>query len=305
MFIAGFAVADLLQRVRERLLAMERVPQHERDRLLVALVDTNWNMSKATQKLQRWPAVRSALLPSAQRLPAVRSREWNRSSLLAPAFRFLGDAPFLLRPLLSGEAFRIISPPQEDLVRRELAEAIENVFETFARTCGATREKPLEIRLARGFQRGSPRHGEGPALEILAVGGKALRAWREEWDKAMEAAEQISNADEKDQATASEQKRNLGFALYKALQKHGDWRENRGGWHPIAASRSCSVRGPQRKGRGRRCKGAKQPENSDKDYCIYHVPHGDYTYSDSDIQTSGFTAWWKEIADDPRSYQGL
>ena len=190
-------------------------------------------------------------------------------------------------------------------MRRELAEAIENVFETFARTCGATREKPLEIRLARGFQRGSPRHGEGPALEILAVGGKALRAWREEWDKAMEAAEQISNADEKDQATASEQKRNLGFALYKALQNHGDWRENRGGWHPIAASRSCSVRGPQRKGRGRRCKGAKQPENSDKDYCIYHVPHGDYTYSDSDIQTSGFTAWWKEIADDPRSYQGL
>ena len=75
MFIAGFVVADLLQRVRERLLAMERVPQHERDRLLVALVDTNWNMSKATQKLQRWPAVRSALLPSAQRLPAVRSRE--------------------------------------------------------------------------------------------------------------------------------------------------------------------------------------------------------------------------------------
>ena len=41
----------------------------------------------------------------------------------------------------------------------------------------------------------------------------------------MEAAEQISNADEKDQATASEQKRNLGFALYKASQNHGDWRE--------------------------------------------------------------------------------
>ena len=226
---------------------MERVPQHERDRLLVALVDTNWNMSKATQKLQRWPAVRSALLPSAQRLPAVRSREWNRSSLLAPAFQFLGDAPFLLRPLLSGEAFRIISPPQEDLVRRELAEAIENVFETFARTCGATREKPLEIRLARGFQRGSPRHGEGPALEILAVGGKALRAWREEWDKAMEAAEQISNADEKDQATASEQKRNLGFALYKALQNHGDWRENRGAG--ILSRRHAAVRSVDRNGR--------------------------------------------------------
>ena len=27
-------------------------------------------------------------------------------------------------------------------------------------------------------------------------------------------------------------------------------------------------------------KGAKQPENSDKEFCIYHTAHGDYTYSD-------------------------
>ena len=27
-------------------------------------------------------------------------------------------------------------------------------------------------------------------------------------------------------------------------------------------------------------KGAKQPENTDKDFCIYHATHGDYTYSD-------------------------
>jgi hypothetical protein len=27
-------------------------------------------------------------------------------------------------------------------------------------------------------------------------------------------------------------------------------------------------------------KGAKQPENTNKDYCVYHPAHGDYTYSD-------------------------
>ena len=136
-----------------------------------------------------------------------------------------------LRPVRSGEAFRIISPPQHGLVRPELAEAIENVFETFARTCGATPEKPLEIRLARGVQSGSPGHGEDRALDILAVGSKALRAWKQEWDRAMGAAEQISNADEKARAIATEQQRNLGFGLYKALQVHGGWRVNRGGWH--------------------------------------------------------------------------
>jgi DNA-binding NtrC family response regulator len=43
--------ADLPQHVRERLMAIERAPQSERDRLLAALAATNWNMSKAAQKL--------------------------------------------------------------------------------------------------------------------------------------------------------------------------------------------------------------------------------------------------------------
>lgn len=31
-------------------------------------------------------------------------------------------------------------------------------------------------------------------------------------------------------------------------------------------------------------KGAKQPENTDKDYCIYHATHGDYTYSEKWVE---------------------
>jgi hypothetical protein len=159
----------------------------------------------------------------------------HQTTRLRPVGRLVAIAPpqatATLRPVRSGEAFRIISLPRDGLVRPHLAAAVELVFETFARRCGATPEKPLEIRLARGFQSGSPGHGEGRALDIVAVGDKALRAWKHEWDQAMTAAEQISNADEKQQATASEQKRNLGFGLYKALQGHGGWRVNRGGWH--------------------------------------------------------------------------
>jgi hypothetical protein len=165
--------------------------------------------------------------------PPSRKQEMAR---LRPVGRLVAiaspRATTTLRPVRSGVAFRIVSPPQHGLVRPELAAAVEIVFETFARTCGATPEKPLEIRLARGFQSGSPGHGEGRALDIRAIGGKELRAWKQEWDQAMEAAEQISNADEKAQAIAAEQKRNLGFGLYRALQEHGGWRVNRAGWRP-------------------------------------------------------------------------
>jgi DNA-binding NtrC family response regulator len=44
---------DLPPHVRERLAALEQTPESERDRLLAALVATNWNMSKAAASL-RW-----------------------------------------------------------------------------------------------------------------------------------------------------------------------------------------------------------------------------------------------------------
>jgi hypothetical protein len=163
--------------------------------------------------------------------PTSRNQEMTR---LRPIGRLVAIAPpratATLRPVQSGEAFRIISPPGHGLVRPELAAAIEIVFETFARACGATPENPLEIRLARGFQSGSPGHGEGRALDIVAVGGKDWGIWKQEWDQAVEAAEKISDAGERDQALVAEQKRNLGFGLYKALQAHGGWRVNQTGW---------------------------------------------------------------------------
>jgi len=137
-----------------------------------------------------------------------------------------------LRPVLSGQAYRIASPPARGLVTLELAEALETVFERFARERGFTPEKPLEIHLSRGFKTGSPGHGEGRAADIATVAGKSLVAWKEEWDGAMATAEKLSDPQQRADAIAAEQKRNLGYGLYEALQAHGGWRVNPKGWRP-------------------------------------------------------------------------
>jgi hypothetical protein len=136
-----------------------------------------------------------------------------------------------LRPIGHGHAYAITSPPAQRLVRPELAEALETVFERLARERGFTPEKPLAIRLTRGFKAGSHGHGEGRAADIAAVGGKGLLVWKQEWDQAMAAADQLPD-EQRTEAVASEQKRNLGYALYKALQEHGGWRVNPQGWRP-------------------------------------------------------------------------
>ena len=137
-----------------------------------------------------------------------------------------------LRPVLSGQAYRITSPPVRGLVTPELAEALETIFERFAHERGFTQEKPLEVRLSRGFKAGSPGHGEGRAADIIAVAGKSLLEWKKEWDQAMAAAEKLTDPLQRGEAIAPELKRNLGYGMYKALQEHGGWRVNPNGWRP-------------------------------------------------------------------------
>lgn len=137
-----------------------------------------------------------------------------------------------LRPVRSGTAYRIGSPPARGLVTPELAEALETVAERFARERGFTRDKPLDLRLSRGFKAGSHGHGEGRAVDIVAVGGKSLLEWKQEWDRATTAAEPVSDQARRVSAMAAEQASNLGYGLYKALQEHGGWRVDPSGWRP-------------------------------------------------------------------------
>jgi hypothetical protein len=129
-----------------------------------------------------------------------------------------------LRPVQSGESYRITSPPARGLVRSELAQALETVFEQFAREHSSSRQQPLEISLSRGFKANSHGHKEGRAADIAAVGGKSLLQWKQEWERAMSGPGQQADV------PATEQRSNLGYALYKALQAHGGWRVNPGGW---------------------------------------------------------------------------
>jgi hypothetical protein len=136
-----------------------------------------------------------------------------------------------LRPVRSGGAYRIVSSAVRGLVTPELAEALETVFERFAHQAGFVPERPLEIRLGRGFQAGSHGHGEGRAVDIVAVGGKELRTWKAEWEAAAAAGNEPTDA-EPTAVVAEARKRSLGYALYQALQEYGGWRVNPGGWRP-------------------------------------------------------------------------
>jgi hypothetical protein len=137
-----------------------------------------------------------------------------------------------LRPVGSGNAYRITSPPARGVVAPELAEPLETVFQRFAQEHGFTSEKPLEIQLSRGFKAGSHGHGEGRAADIAAIDGKSLLQWKQEWDQAMADVEKLSDPQQQDEEIAVEQKRNLGYGLYKALQAHSGWRVDQHGWRP-------------------------------------------------------------------------
>lgn len=137
-----------------------------------------------------------------------------------------------LRPVQSGRAYRITSLPTRGLVTPALAEALEAVFARFAEQHGFTRERPLTIGLSRGFMAGSHGHGEGRAADLATVGGKGLLDWKREWDQAVAAAARLPDPPRRPEVIAAEQKGNLGYGLYKALQEHGGWRVNPAGWRP-------------------------------------------------------------------------
>lgn len=137
-----------------------------------------------------------------------------------------------LRPVRNGSAFVLTSPPERGLVADDLAEAVETVFDKFAHESGFSPETPVEIDLARGHKSGSPGHGEGRALDIAAVGGRGFLEWKRKWDEAVAAANRQSDSERQAAAVAAEHSRNLGYRLYRALLKHGGWRQNDRGWRP-------------------------------------------------------------------------
>jgi hypothetical protein len=137
-----------------------------------------------------------------------------------------------LRPVRSGRAYVLTCPAAHRLVAPQLAEALEAVFERFARQVGAGERDPLEVDIARGFVPGSPGHGEGRAADIAAVGGRSLLDWKRDWDRAMALAERLADPRRRADVHAGERRRNLGHGLYRALLRRGGWRVDGQGWRP-------------------------------------------------------------------------
>src|SRR5262245_41161344 len=131
----------------------------------------------------------------------------------------------MLVPVPSGRAYRVASPAQSSLVIPALASELQRVLERFAREAGRDESRPVEIFFRPGI---FGHHQVGRAADIYAVGGLGLDEWKQRWDRA---PEQTSDPQHCRIVVQREQMNNLGWRLYKALQRYGKWSQPYG--YPI------------------------------------------------------------------------
>ena len=129
-----------------------------------------------------------------------------------------------LHAIPSGQAYRIISPTDRNLVAPALADVLKELFEQFAVRRGFTPQAPLTIALTRGYAAGDRGHGSGLAVDIASVGGRGFSEWKQDWDRAMTQSKLLPDPEARQAAMAAEASRNLGYQLYRVLMDHGGWR---------------------------------------------------------------------------------
>jgi hypothetical protein len=117
-------------------------------------------------------------------------------------------------PVPSGENYRIVSPPENAMVTRELAEELRRALDRFGGDARFTRERPVRILFKPGVV---GHHQVGRAADIYEVEGMGLERWKARWDAASD--------------SEKERRENLGWRLYKALQQYGRWSQPYG--YPI------------------------------------------------------------------------
>ena len=74
-------------------------------------------------------------------------------------------------------------------------------------------------------------HQVGRAADIYTVNGVGLDAWKQRWDEAMQRAARAVTPLDRRLITETEEKENLGWRLYKVLQRYGRWAQPYG--YPI------------------------------------------------------------------------
>ncbi len=116
----------------------------------------------------------------------------------------------------SGKGYRVDSPPENELITPELAGELRQVLECFAAQNSFHEGRPLTI----GFRPGLIGHHRlGRAVDIYDIGGTSVDYWRRRWRAAHEGPPCDSGVSRQKRECAS----NLGWRLYKALQRHCCW----------------------------------------------------------------------------------
>lgn len=123
-----------------------------------------------------------------------------------------------LVPVPQGVAYRVDSPPANAMVRAELARELSIVLERFAQESGFGPERRVGIFFRPGI---FGHHRAGRAADIYGVGKFGIEHWKRLWDLSH------GKADERELQKVS----NLGWRVYKALQKYGRWSQPYG--YPI------------------------------------------------------------------------
>jgi hypothetical protein len=137
----------------------------------------------------------------------------------------INDTTVAVRP---GSAFRIDSPAANAQVTPELATELHRVLERFAVEAGASKARPIGIFFKRGI---FGHHQVGRAADVYAVNRRGLDQWKIRWDEAMQRAATAATPLERRLIAQKEEKENLGWRLYKALQRYGQWAQPYG--YPI------------------------------------------------------------------------
>jgi hypothetical protein len=123
-------------------------------------------------------------------------------------------------PVESGRSFRVVSPPANALVTRELASELEHVLEKFSLEAGFDEQRPVSVYFKPGI---FGHHRVGRAADIYGVGGIGIGEWKARWDRVRRCMRETLGPREQGAIDAAERRRNLGWRLYKAHQMHGRW----------------------------------------------------------------------------------
>ena len=123
-------------------------------------------------------------------------------------------------PVCSGRNFRVDSPPENGLVRPELAFELALVLEKFGRNARHRTGNRVGVFFKPGI---FGHHKVGRAADIYGVGGLGLDTWKKLWDAAHQRCASVRNNRQRQAIIDSERQRNLGWQLYKTIQTCGRW----------------------------------------------------------------------------------